>query len=105
MLAFIKITLGSFLFIPGIYYHYRYYFAEYSLLDRTTQTVAEDMKTITRITTKVKLRLFTISLLSMLILAKIIVVSHLTSLKEQFPVHFQVQKTPQGSMVQVIEHC
>ena len=37
--------------------------------------------------------------------AKIIVVSHLTSLKDQFPVHFQVQKTPQGSMVQVIEHC
>ncbi len=37
--------------------------------------------------------------------AKIIVVSHLPSLKEQFPVHFQVHKTPQGSTVIPIEHC
>ncbi len=37
--------------------------------------------------------------------AKVIVVSHLSSLKEQFPVHFHVQKTPQGSVVNIVEHC
>lgn len=37
--------------------------------------------------------------------AKIIVVSHLPSLKEQFPIHFHVLKTAQGSAVTVIEHC
>ena len=37
--------------------------------------------------------------------AKVIIVSHLPSLKEQFPVHFQIHKTPQGSVVEVIEHC
>ncbi len=36
--------------------------------------------------------------------AKIIVVSHLPSLKEQFPVHFLVYKTAQGSIVKVIEN-
>ena len=36
---------------------------------------------------------------------KVIVVSHLPSLKEQFPVHFEVEKTPQGSVVKIIEHC
>ncbi len=36
---------------------------------------------------------------------KVIIVSHLPSLKEQFPVHFEVQKTPQGSVVGIIEHC
>lgn len=36
---------------------------------------------------------------------KVIIVSHLPSLKEQFPVHFEVQKTPQGSVVSVVEHC
>jgi exonuclease SbcC len=35
--------------------------------------------------------------------AKIMIVSHLPSMKEQFPVHFQVQKTPSGSSVSVIE--
>ncbi len=37
--------------------------------------------------------------------AKIIVVSHLPTLKEQFPIHFHVQKTAQGSTVTVIEQC
>ena len=36
---------------------------------------------------------------------KIIIVSHLASMKEQFPVHFLVTKQSQGSQVQVIEHC
>lgn len=36
--------------------------------------------------------------------AKIIIVSHLDALKEQFPVHFVVHKTSQGSNVTVIEH-
>lgn len=36
--------------------------------------------------------------------AKVIVVSHLPILKEQFPVHFMIHKTGQGSMVSVIEH-
>lgn len=36
--------------------------------------------------------------------AKVIIVSHLDALKEQFPVHFVVQKTAQGSNVTVIEH-
>jgi DNA repair protein SbcC/Rad50 len=35
--------------------------------------------------------------------AKIIVVSHLSTMKEQFPVHFLVHKGPQGSTVRVIE--
>jgi len=35
--------------------------------------------------------------------AKIIIVSHLPSMKDQFPVHFVVEKGPQGSMVTVIE--
>ena len=34
---------------------------------------------------------------------KIIVVSHLNSMKEQFPVHFLVHKTPQGSLIKVVE--
>lgn len=34
---------------------------------------------------------------------KIIIVSHLSSLKEQFPVHFVVQKKPHGSTVSVFE--
>ena len=37
--------------------------------------------------------------------AKIIVVSHLPTLKEQFPVHFLVRKTAEGSSVTVIENC
>ncbi len=37
--------------------------------------------------------------------AKIIIVSHLPSMKEQFPVHFLVTKGSDGSSVQVIEHC
>jgi exonuclease SbcC len=36
---------------------------------------------------------------------KVIIISHLPALKEQFPVHFEVQKTPEGSMVSVVEHC
>jgi len=35
--------------------------------------------------------------------AKIIVVSHLPSLKDQFPVHFNIHKGPDGSTVKVIE--
>jgi len=35
--------------------------------------------------------------------AKIIIVSHLPSMKEQFPVHFHVQRNSHGSSVQVIE--
>lgn len=35
--------------------------------------------------------------------AKIIIVSHLPSMKEQFPTHFYVSKGPRGSAVQVIE--
>ncbi len=35
---------------------------------------------------------------------KIIIVSHLSSLKEQFPVHFVVTKKPQGSIVTVLEN-
>jgi len=35
--------------------------------------------------------------------AKIIIVSHLPSMKDQFPVHFYIQKGPQGSTIQVIE--
>jgi exonuclease SbcC len=35
--------------------------------------------------------------------AKIIIVSHLPSMKEQFPTHFYVSKGPRGSTVQVIE--
>ena len=35
--------------------------------------------------------------------AKIIIVSHLPSMKEQFPVHFAIHKGPQGSNVRVIE--
>lgn len=35
---------------------------------------------------------------------KIIIVSHLSTMKEQFPVHFYVQKDPQGSHVTVVEH-
>jgi len=34
---------------------------------------------------------------------KIIIVSHLPSMKEQFPVHFYIQKDPQGSRVTVLE--
>ncbi len=36
---------------------------------------------------------------------KIIIVSHLPGLKEQFPVHFNVTKTADGSIVNIIEHC
>jgi exonuclease SbcC len=35
--------------------------------------------------------------------AKIIIVSHLPSMKDQFPVHFLVEKGPSGSKVQIIE--
>lgn len=35
--------------------------------------------------------------------AKIIIVSHLPTMKDQFPVHFVVNKGPQGSVVQVFE--
>lgn len=35
--------------------------------------------------------------------AKIIIVSHLPSMKEQFPTHFYISKNPRGSTVQVIE--
>lgn len=35
--------------------------------------------------------------------AKIIIVSHLSSMKNQFPVHFVIEKGPNGSIVQVIE--
>lgn len=36
---------------------------------------------------------------------KIIVVSHLPAMKDQFPVHFIVEKTPQGSTIQIKELC
>jgi exonuclease SbcC len=36
---------------------------------------------------------------------KIIIVSHLPTMKDQFPVHFLVHKGPQGSNVQVIEQA
>lgn len=36
---------------------------------------------------------------------KVIIVSHLPRLKDQFPVHFCVQKGPQGSQVNVIEQA
>ena len=35
--------------------------------------------------------------------AKIIIVSHLSSMKNQFPVHFVIEKGPHGSMVQIME--
>lgn len=35
--------------------------------------------------------------------AKIIIVSHLNSMKNQFPVHFVIEKGPQGSHVQIME--
>ena len=35
--------------------------------------------------------------------AKIIIVSHLPAMKDQFPVHFHVSKTPRGSSIQIIE--
>lgn len=35
---------------------------------------------------------------------KIIIVSHLPAMKEQFPVHFYIQKEPNGSQVTVVEH-
>lgn len=35
--------------------------------------------------------------------AKIIIVSHLNSMKNQFPVHFAIEKGPQGSQVHVME--
>ncbi|KKP29608.1 MAG: Exonuclease SbcC [candidate division TM6 bacterium GW2011_GWF2_30_66] len=35
--------------------------------------------------------------------SKIIIVSHLNSMKDQFPVHFLINKGPQGSQVSVIE--
>ena len=35
--------------------------------------------------------------------AKVIIVSHLPAMKDQFPVHFSVEKGPNGSVVQVIE--
>ena len=36
---------------------------------------------------------------------KIIIVSHLPTMKDQFPVHFYVQKDVSGTAVQVIEHA
>jgi len=35
--------------------------------------------------------------------SKIIIVSHLETLKDQFPVHFVIEKGPRGSKVQVVE--
>ena len=35
--------------------------------------------------------------------SKVIIVSHLPSMKEQFPVHFVVDKGPQGSVVSILE--
>ena len=35
--------------------------------------------------------------------AKIIIVSHLSSMKDQFPVHFHVEKKPTGTVINVIE--
>lgn len=35
--------------------------------------------------------------------AKIIIVSHLPSMKNQFPVHFVIEKGPHGSMIEVME--
>jgi len=35
--------------------------------------------------------------------AKIIIVSHLSAMKDQFPVHFMIHKTPQGSTVHVAQ--
>ena len=34
---------------------------------------------------------------------KIIIVSHLNSMKDQFPVHFMIDKGPQGTSVSVFE--
>jgi len=36
--------------------------------------------------------------------AKVIIVSHLATMKEQFPVHFVIEKGPQGSGLRVVEH-
>lgn len=35
--------------------------------------------------------------------SKVIIVSHLTSMKDNFPVHFVVEKMPRGSMIRIIE--
>ena len=35
--------------------------------------------------------------------SKIIIVSHLPAMKDQFPVHFMVEKSPQGSHVRIVE--
>ena len=35
--------------------------------------------------------------------AKIIIVSHLPSMKDQFPVHFHIEKKPSGSVINIIE--
>ena len=35
--------------------------------------------------------------------AKIIIVSHLSSMKNQFPVHFMINKSPNGSIVEIME--
>lgn len=37
--------------------------------------------------------------------AKIIIVSHLPAMKDEFPVHFTVSKTAEGSTIQIIQHC
>ncbi len=36
---------------------------------------------------------------------KVIIVSHLPTMKDQFPVHFVVEKRPTGSVVSVIEQA
>lgn len=36
---------------------------------------------------------------------KVIIVSHLPRLKDQFPVHFHIEKSPQGSHVQIFEQA
>ncbi len=36
--------------------------------------------------------------------AKVIIVSHLPTMKDQFPVHFMIEKGAQGSMVSVMQH-
>ena len=57
-LAYFKLFFGMVLLIvPGIYYAGRYFFAGYSILDGTTQSITEDTKNITNITQGVKLKL------------------------------------------------
>ncbi len=60
-LAFIKISLGCILLlIPGLYYMGRYYFAGFSILDGTTDSIQQDMKRITQLTYQVRIKLICI---------------------------------------------